>query len=85
VAGNLVSWMQSGRRLFGYWIGQDFWGRGIATRALAECLPQVTQRPLFAYVARHNVGSIRVLEKCDFELAGKAARLRTKATSRRSS
>jgi RimJ/RimL family protein N-acetyltransferase len=47
--------------------------------------PQVTQRPLFAYVARHNVGSIRVLEKCGFELAGKAARLRTKATSRRSS
>jgi RimJ/RimL family protein N-acetyltransferase len=67
VAGNVVSWAADGRRLVGYWIGSDFWGQGIATRALAEFLEQVvTERPLHALVAPHNLGSIRVLEKCGF-------------------
>jgi len=30
----------------------------------------VTERPLYAYVATANVGSIRVLEKCGFTLLG---------------
>ena len=29
-------WEQDGRRLIGYWVGMEFWGRGLATRALAE-------------------------------------------------
>jgi RimJ/RimL family protein N-acetyltransferase len=66
VAGNVVSWQADGRRLIGYWIGREFWGRGIATRALAAFLDQITERPLHALVAPHNVGSIRVLEKCGF-------------------
>jgi RimJ/RimL family protein N-acetyltransferase len=52
------------------WIGKEFWGRGIATRALAEFLRLVEARPLLARVARDNVGSIRVLEKCGFEPCG---------------
>jgi RimJ/RimL family protein N-acetyltransferase len=66
VAGNLVSWEQSGRRLVGYWIGRRDWGRGIATKALALFVDRVTSRPLHAYVEVHNAGSIRVLEKCGF-------------------
>jgi RimJ/RimL family protein N-acetyltransferase len=66
VAGNVVSWEQAGKRLVGYWIGQEYWGRGVATAALAEFLQHETTRPLHAYVAAHNVGSIRVLEKCGF-------------------
>jgi len=66
VAGNVVSWLQDGERLVGYWIGREHWGRGIATRALAELLGEIEERPLYARVARHNVGSIRVLEKCGF-------------------
>jgi RimJ/RimL family protein N-acetyltransferase len=31
VAGNVVSWEHSGRLEVGYWIGREFWGRGIAT------------------------------------------------------
>src|ERR1051325_8663729 len=31
VAGNLVSWEQSGDRDVGYWVGKEYWGRGIAT------------------------------------------------------
>jgi RimJ/RimL family protein N-acetyltransferase len=67
VAGNVVSWEQSGRRLVGYWIGRDFWGRGVATEALALSVREQASRPLYAYVAVHNVGSIRVLEKCGFQ------------------
>ena len=34
VAGNIGCWEQDGRRLIGYWVGKEFWGRGLATRAL---------------------------------------------------
>jgi RimJ/RimL family protein N-acetyltransferase len=66
VAGNVVSWEQDGKRLVGYWIGKQYWGRGIATEALAKFLRVVNKRPLYAYVAVQNIGSIRVLEKCGF-------------------
>jgi RimJ/RimL family protein N-acetyltransferase len=66
VAGNIGCWEADGRMLVGYWIGREFWGRGLATRALAELLDMVDARPLHAYVAKGNVGSIRVLEKCGF-------------------
>jgi RimJ/RimL family protein N-acetyltransferase len=66
VAGNVVSWAADGRRLVGYWVGREFWGRGVATRALAEFLELLTERPLHALVAPHNIASIRVLEKCGF-------------------
>jgi RimJ/RimL family protein N-acetyltransferase len=68
VAGNIGSWPQDGVRFVGYWIGKEHWGKGVATRALAAFLHLVTERPLHARVARHNVGSIRVLEKCGFIL-----------------
>src|SRR5688500_2499043 len=33
VAGNIGSWEQDGRRLVGYWLGREFWGKGLATKA----------------------------------------------------
>ena len=42
----------------------------IATKALAEFLKHVMQRPLYAHVVKHNIGSIRVLEKCGFTRQG---------------
>jgi RimJ/RimL family protein N-acetyltransferase len=68
VAGNIVSFEQSGRRLVGYWLGIDFWGRGVATAALSQFLVQERYRPLHAFVSRENTGSIRVLQKCGFNL-----------------
>ena len=68
VAGYIGSWPQDDARLVGYWIGKEHWGKGVATRALAAFLHLVTERPLHAHVAAHNVGSIRVLEKCGFSL-----------------
>jgi len=66
VAGYISSWEQDGKRLVAYWIGREHWGKGIATRALSEFLVLEPTRPLHAWVAVHNVGSIRVLEKCGF-------------------
>ncbi len=68
VAGSLASFLQDGEREVGYWLGREFWGRGIATQALAAFLSHEQRRPLFAHVARHNVASRRVLEKCGFML-----------------
>jgi len=70
VAGNILSWQQEGRRLVGYWIGREFWGKGLATRALYELTEEITERPLHAWVAASNVSSIRVLEKCGFVRVG---------------
>lgn len=66
VAGNIGSWPDDGQQLLGYWVGREHWGRGVATRALALLVDEVSIRPLYAHVAAHNAGSIRVLEKCGF-------------------
>ncbi len=69
VAGYIGSWDQDGKRLVASWIGREHWGKGIATRALREFVVIEPIRPLHAWVAVHNVGSIRVLEKCGFRRA----------------
>lgn len=70
VAGYILSWEMEGEREVGYWLGKEYWGKGIATRALAEYISIVKTRPLMAHVARHNIGSRRVLEKCGFVVIG---------------
>lgn len=74
VAGNILCWDGDGRRFVGYWIGREYWGRGIATAALAEFLDEEPTRPLWAHVAAHNHGSIRVLQKCGFLQVGEIQR-----------
>src|SRR3954447_16816792 len=66
VSGNIGSWRDNGQQLLGYWLGRESWGRGVATQALARFVDELSIRPLYAHVAVHNVGSIRVLEKCGF-------------------
>ena len=51
-----------------YWLGKAYWGRGIATQALAAFLRVQQRRPLIARVAKDNIASIRVLQKCGFVL-----------------
>jgi RimJ/RimL family protein N-acetyltransferase len=70
VAGDIGSWEQDGVREVGYWVGRAFWGRGIATRALEQFLGVIDVRPLRAHVARTNIASARVLEKCGFVVVG---------------
>ena len=61
VVGYVGSFTRSGERLLGYWIGREWWRRGIATQALTLFLELDPTRPLRARVARHNVASIRAL------------------------
>lgn len=68
VAGNIVCYDVLGDRHVGYWLGREYWGRGIATRALCAFLVEVRGRPLYANVAACNDASRRVLEKCGFTL-----------------
>jgi len=53
-----------------YWIGKEFWGMGLATKALTRFLRDVTIRPIYGRAAKDNVASIRVLEKCGFRMFG---------------
>jgi RimJ/RimL family protein N-acetyltransferase len=70
VAGNIVSFEWAGKPEVGYWIGKEYWGKGLATRALSEFLGVVKTRPLYGHAARDNIGSIRVLQKCGFTITG---------------
>ena len=69
VAGNIGSFERDGKRYVGYWVGREFWGQGLATKALAELVAEL-DRPLYAEVAATNIGSVRVLEKCGFTVVG---------------
>jgi len=54
----------------GYWIGEEYWGRGIATAALLQMVDYGFANFLFnkikAHVFHPNTASMRVLEKCGF-------------------
>jgi RimJ/RimL family protein N-acetyltransferase len=71
VAGQVLSFPRNGVREVGYWLGREFWGRGIATAALGEFLHIDTSRPLHGVVAEHNVASRRVLEHHGFAVLGR--------------
>lgn len=73
VAGNVTSFVApwSGQREVSCWVGRDYWGRGVATRALAAFVGGLAARPLYARAAADNVASIRALEKCGFVLVGR--------------
>jgi RimJ/RimL family protein N-acetyltransferase len=71
VAGSVSSYEQEGKPEVTYWLGREYWGRGIATRALKELLAHHShKRPMYARVAKDNPGSRRVLEKCGFKVIG---------------
>jgi RimJ/RimL family protein N-acetyltransferase len=62
----------------GYWLGQPFWGRGIATRAVvamsAWLFATTPLERLFACVFETNPASARVLEKAGYQLEGRMRR-----------
>ena len=65
--GMLGASIQPGGRIeLGYQLNPEHWGSGVASAAVAAFLKELEIRPLFARVARHNLASIRVLEKCGF-------------------
>jgi RimJ/RimL family protein N-acetyltransferase len=76
VAGHILCWKEGKyEQRVGYWVGKEFWRRGIASAAVAEFLSLVKIRPLFAEVANHNTASKRVLEKNGFELLNEGPKI----------
>lgn len=69
-AGNLVAWWEGERRFLGYWLGREFWGRGVGTRALGLFLRKEEVRPLHADPYHGNTASVRLLERHGFEREG---------------
>lgn len=72
VIGHASVYGEAGEREVTYWVDRAYWGRGVATAALRGLLAEVTERPLYARVAADNTGSLRVLERCGFEVSGRA-------------
>ncbi|MET9594005.1 GNAT family N-acetyltransferase [Streptomyces sp. NPDC006516] len=70
LAGNLVAWWHEERRFIGYWLGREYWGRGVGTQALGLFLARETTRPLYADPFAGNTGSVRLLEKHGFRRTG---------------
>jgi RimJ/RimL family protein N-acetyltransferase len=67
VAGSVSSYEDEGKPEVTYWLGKEYWGKGIATWALKVFLAHDNKtRPIYARVAKDNLGSRRVLEKCGF-------------------
>lgn len=58
----------------GYWIGEEYWNKGIATEALRKMtdysFSQLPFKKLFAPVLSPNKVSMRILEKNAYELEG---------------
>ncbi|MGI8819730.1 MAG: GNAT family N-acetyltransferase [Chthoniobacterales bacterium] len=70
VAGHIACYPDGENMEVTYWLGREFWGRGLATQGLHEMLHLVVDRPLFARAAADNIGSLRVLQKCSFQIIG---------------
>jgi RimJ/RimL family protein N-acetyltransferase len=58
----------------GYWLGVDYWGRGIATEAISAvtkwAFDALSLKRVFAQPFADNRGSCRALEKAGFTLEG---------------
>jgi RimJ/RimL family protein N-acetyltransferase len=66
----------------GYWLAQEFWGRGIATESLAAvsqyAFASFNLCRLYAHVFEWNVASARVLEKAGYVFEGRLKKSVTK-------
>ncbi|MBI2654033.1 GNAT family N-acetyltransferase [Candidatus Woesearchaeota archaeon] len=58
----------------GYWLGRDFWNKGIATEAVKVItnfgFNKLKLKRIYAYIFKQNKGSVRVLEKNGYKFEG---------------
>lgn len=66
ISGSVAKYVMEGDAEITYWIEKQYWGQGIATKALTEFLKIEAARPIYGRVAFDNIGSQKVLEKCGF-------------------
>jgi len=66
---------RAGTASLGYWLGRNYWGRGIMTEAVEIATQWAFDtwrvRRIWANVMDPNIGSARVLEKAGFMLEGR--------------
>ncbi len=70
IVGSIAKFEMEGNAEITYWIGKEFWGKGIASIALKKFLEVEKTRPLFGRIAFDNLGSKKVLENCGFSKIG---------------
>lgn len=70
IAGSIAKFEMEGDTEITYWIGKEFWGKGIASSALKKFLEIEKTRPIFGRIAFDNLGSKKVLENCGFSKIG---------------
>ena len=70
IVGSIAKFEMGGNAEITYWIDRNYWGQGIAPKALKEFLIIENSRPIFGRVAFDNFGSQKVLEKCGFIKTG---------------
>ncbi|WP_369174201.1 GNAT family N-acetyltransferase [Streptomyces sp. R28] len=70
VVGSVATFPMEGDTELTYWIRKDWWGKGVATAAVAALLDEVKHRPIHARVVEDNTGSVRVLERNGFVRVG---------------
>ena len=72
VAGNNGSWPADGQQTLGYWVGRDYWGRGLATEAaqavVAHTRAELGLRRLVSVHIVGNEASARVMVKLGMAL-----------------
>jgi [ribosomal protein S5]-alanine N-acetyltransferase len=71
IAGTVVKFEMGGDAEITYALNKEYWGKGIATKALKEFLLLEKKRPIYGHAAADNLGSVRVLEKCSFKFIRK--------------
>jgi RimJ/RimL family protein N-acetyltransferase len=66
----------------GYWLGEEYWGRGITSEALNAVSDHAFANHdlcrLFAHVFEWNIASARVLEKAGYQFEGRLRKSVTK-------
>lgn len=66
----------------GYWLGEEFWGRGLATQALIAVTDYAFANydlcRMYAHVFEWNPASARVLEKAGYKFEGRLKKSVTK-------
>ena len=58
----------------GYWVGEPYWGKGIATQAIKQMVSygfaKLDINRIFAGIYSHNAPSMKALENCGFQKEG---------------
>jgi RimJ/RimL family protein N-acetyltransferase len=70
LAGSILRWRDESLEApeVSYWLGREFWDKGVASEALRLFIDLLPDRRLYGRVASTNPGSLRVLDRCGFSV-----------------